>query len=81
MTRDQRTALEQLRGEVDPGVPQIEIRSRLTAILALPEPDHTALIERLNIADSVIFGITEGNVYQVSDAIREAITALRGEGE
>jgi hypothetical protein len=41
MTRDQRTALEQLEQDV----PET-IASRLRSILSLPEPDHTALERR-----------------------------------
>ena len=49
MTPTQRTALEQLEQDA----PET-IASRLRSILAQPEPDHTALIEKLETAHAAV---------------------------
>ena len=90
MMRAQRTALEQLAGDMEASdrCPE-RFTDRLDAILALPEPDHTALFEKLTRLASFYDRWYQGDVrmdggsvaYELVTGVREAITALRGEDQ
>lgn len=92
MTPAQRTALEQLQMRMGGSLrtPERWIRE-VGTILEMPEPDHTALIKRLTSAcaryddwyqhGSQSHDHLSNLAYDLVSHVRQAIAALRGEGE